>query len=350
MLDTQWRAWRERQLASDGRAGRRTRDEIRKIQWSFVKRSWAWLLSGVAIGAACTAAVLFFVHSLFARGMIVGAAIVLVFGGLAVMVMQLTGAASRGMGAQAEVWTAGELRHLRRYGWRVANHLFLRFGDIDHLLVGRHGVLVVETKWSADNWSIDSERVQKAVHQVQRNARDMRIWRPELRQGPPDLVRPVLFLWGGTRSDAPKPESVETLDGVDVIYGLTAARRWCNSLSQLTGEARLSEEQVTSIWDAVKTNAADLDRREQREPPPPSIARIFVLGMSTFLSVAVALLVCLYSFQAVAFGWSWVAIATACTAVGLLARRWPPTRMIALGWLTGAGFAAAVVVAATLTR
>jgi hypothetical protein len=350
MLDTQRRDWRERRLASDARAGRRTRDEIRKIQWSFVKRSWAWLLSGVALGAAYTAAVLFLVHGSFARGMVVGAAIVLVFGGLAVVVMQLTGAASLGMGAHAEVWTASELRPLRRHGWRIANHLLLRWGDIDHLLVGRHGVLVVETKWSADNWSLDSDRVRKALVQVRRNAHDIRIWRPELRHGSPEVVRPVLFLWGGTRSDAPKPDDVETLDGVDVIYGLTAARRWRNNLIQLTETNELSEEQVTSIWDAVKTNADNLDQREQREPPPPSIARIYLLGMSTFLAAALAALACLYSFQAVTPAWARVAIAAAYTAVGLLARRWTPTRTIALGWLTATGFTAAFALAVTLTR
>jgi hypothetical protein len=205
MFETQRRDWRELRLAGDVRAGRRIRGEIRKMQWSFVKRSWAWLLSGVALGAGCTAAVLLVVHGSFARGLVVGAATVLVFGGLAVVVMQLTGSAPLGMGAQAEVWTASELRPLRRHGWRIANHLLLRFGDIDHLLVGRHGVLVIETKWSADIWSLESDRVNKALLQVQRNARDIRLWRPELRHGSPEVVRPALFLWGGTDLMSPSP-------------------------------------------------------------------------------------------------------------------------------------------------
>jgi hypothetical protein len=75
MFDTQRQDWHERRLASDARAGRRARDEIRTLQWSFVKRSSAWLLSGVVLGAACTAAVLLVVHGSFARGMVVGAAI-----------------------------------------------------------------------------------------------------------------------------------------------------------------------------------------------------------------------------------------------------------------------------------
>ncbi len=59
------------------------------MQGSLVKRSWAWLLSGVTLGAGCTAAVLVVVHGSFARGIVVGAVIVLVFGGLAVVLMQL---------------------------------------------------------------------------------------------------------------------------------------------------------------------------------------------------------------------------------------------------------------------
>lgn len=319
------------------------------MQWSFVKRSWAWLVSGVALGAGCTAAVLLVVHGSFARGLVVGAATVLVFGGLAVVVMQLTGSAPLGMGAQAEVWTASELRPLRRHGWRIANHLLLRFGDIDHLLVGRHGVLVIETKWSADIWSLESDRVNKALLQVQRNARDIRLWRPELRHGSPEVVRPALFLWGGTRSDVSKPDDVETINGVDVIYGLTAARRWREALTQRRGTPELSDDQVTAIWDAVKTNAHNLDQREQRAPTPPSIASIFMLAISTFLAATLAVLTCLYSFQAITPALARVTLVAAFAAIGLLARRWKPTRMIALGWLAGTGFTAAFALAVTLT-
>ncbi|WP_157695295.1 nuclease-related domain-containing protein [Nakamurella panacisegetis] len=307
------------------------------------------MLSGVGLGAGGTAAVLLFVHGSFARGMVVGAAFVLVFGGLAVLVMQLTGTAPLGMGAQAEVWTASELRPLRRHGWRMANHLLLRFGDIDHLLVGRHGVLVIETKWSADTWSLDSDRVGKALQQVKRNAHDIRIWRPELRHGSPEVVRPVLFLWGGTRSDVPKPDHVETINGVDVIYGLTAARQWREALIQRSGTPELSDEQVTAVWDAVTTNAHHLDQREQRETAPPSVASIFMLGLGTVFAAILSVLACLYSMEAITPGWARVILFAAFTAVGLLARRWTPTRTIALGWLTGTGFTAVLALAALLT-
>jgi hypothetical protein len=282
--------------------------------------------------------------------MIVGAAFVLVFGGLAVMVTRLTGAASLEMGALAEVWTASELRLLRRHGWRIANHILLRFGDIDHLLVGQHGVLVVETKWSANAWNPHADRFRNALRQVQRNAHDIRIWRPELRRGSPDLVRPVLFLWGGSRSDAPRPDSPGFCEGEEEDYGIAAARRWREGLAQRREGGELSEVQVASIWEAVKKNASGLDKREQLKPAPPSIARICVIVMSAFLTATVALLACFHSSQVVTSGWSRVAIAAAYVVAGLLARRWQPARMIALGWLTGTGFAIVITFAVTLVR
>jgi hypothetical protein len=289
-----------------------------------------------------------FIHGSFARGMVVGAAVVLVFGGLAVMVNQMTGTASLDMGALAETWTASELRPLRRNGWRIANHLLLRFGDIDHLLVGPNGVLIIETKWSAYEWAPGTDRFQQAIRQVKGRARDVRLWRPELRHASPDLVRPVLFLWGGSRSDAPKPDVAKTVDGVEVIYGITAARAWRTDLVQNYPAGEISEAELTAIWNAVRENAGRLDRREQLEPVPPSIARAFGIVMSAFLAATVALLACLYSFQAVASQWHRAAIAAAFAVIGVVARRWRPARMMAIGWLTGTGFAVAVVVAVVL--
>ncbi len=304
------------------------------------------MVGWVLLGAACTAVAMLVVPGPFARGMIVGAAIVMVFGGLAVLVGQFTGTASLGMGAQAEVSTASELRTLRRHGWRIANHLLLRFGDIDHLLVGPHGVLVVETKWSADGWSPQTGRFKDALRQVQRNARDVRLWRPELRHE--SLVQPVLFLWGGARSGAAKPDSVRTLEGVDVIYGVKAARQWRDGLIRRVGTSRLSEEQIASIWEAVTANARDLDRREQMAPAPPSIARMCVMVIGAFFAAMVALIACFYTFRAVDSGWWCVGIAAAYVLVGLLVRRWSVARTTALGWITGAGFAAAIALAVTL--
>jgi hypothetical protein len=86
------------------------------------------------------------------------------------MVNQMTGTASLDIGALAETWTASELRPLRRNGWRIANHLLLRFGDIDHLLVDPNGVLIIETKWSAYEWAPGTDRFQQAIRQVKGRA------------------------------------------------------------------------------------------------------------------------------------------------------------------------------------
>ena len=53
--------------------------------------------------------------------------------------------------AVGEQWTARELRSLRKRDWHLANGLLLRrVADIDHVVIGPGGVLVIETKYSSD--------------------------------------------------------------------------------------------------------------------------------------------------------------------------------------------------------
>src|SRR4051812_48355601 len=94
------------------------------------------------------------------------------------LVLALSGPMARGMGATAETWTAAELRRLRRHGWRMINGLVLPGRDVDHLLVGPTGVIVVETKWSSTDWHLTpaDENVLAAVEQVGANARSLRLW------------------------------------------------------------------------------------------------------------------------------------------------------------------------------
>lgn len=101
------------------------------------------------------------------------------------------------------------------------NHVALRPWDIDHVLVGPGGVIAVETKWSADGWTLDppESRLMAAVDQVRNNARDLRLWRPELRSADAGTTRAVVFLWGGTRAFQTKPADSLDFGGVQVVYG-----------------------------------------------------------------------------------------------------------------------------------
>ncbi len=67
----------------------------------------------------------------------------------------------------------------------MVNQLALRPWDIDHVLIGPGGAVVVETKWSANPWVLDppDERVRRAVRQAQGNARDLRLWGRSRAQG-----------------------------------------------------------------------------------------------------------------------------------------------------------------------
>lgn len=331
---------RERRLAGDVRAGDRVRAEARRMQWQFVRRSWAWLGSGVLIAAAGTAGLLLLFHDPFQRGLVLGAAVVLTFGGLWTLVVQLTGTGPLSMGAQAEVWTASEIRPLRKHGWKVANHVALRPWDIDHVLVGPGGVVAVETKWSSDGWTLapPEERLRRAIQQARRNAHDLRVWRPQLRATPPETVRPVVFLWGGTRTGQEKPADVVQIDGVSVVYGIDAARRW-RSMELAVQHPRLTEEQIGEIWGAVRQQVDKADARElATSPRPPTVTQIYFVIVATFCAGLAAVLASSYAYLHTRSVWAWAASVAALAAVGVIARRWKWLRFPAVSWLAGLGF------------
>ena len=310
------------------------------MQWQFVRRSWTWLGSGVAIAATGTAGLLLLFHDPFLRGLISGAAVMLTFGGIWSLVVHLTGTGPLSMGAQAEVWTAGEIRPLRKHGWKVANHVALRPSDIDHVLVGPGGVVAVETKWSSDGWTLapPGDRLRRAIDQARRNAHDLRLWRPQLRPTSQDTVRPVVFLWGGTRTAQEKPADVVEVDGVAVVYGIDAAKRW-RSKELAVQPPRLTEEQIGEIWDAVRQQVEKADARElARSPRPPTVAQIYWVSLATFGAGIAAVLASSYAYLLARSVWAWAASVAALAAVGVVARRWKWLRFPAVSWLAGLGF------------
>jgi hypothetical protein len=139
-----------RELAGDRRAGTAPRLIARRAQQEYLKRNGARLASG-GIGLLVAALVpAWFLPTDLLRGVIVGAAVVGVPALLWNFVVQATGTGSAMMGEQAELWTASELRKNRED--RLLNHVSLAYGDIDHLVVGPRGVVVIETKWSSQPW------------------------------------------------------------------------------------------------------------------------------------------------------------------------------------------------------
>jgi hypothetical protein len=246
----------------------------------------------------------------------------------------LTGTGPLTMGAVGEAWTSAELRPLRGRGWKLLDHVYYRFGDIDHVLVGPSGVIVVETKWSADPWVVDSAnvRITDAVRQVQRNARDLRLTVPELRRRD-GTVRSVLFLWGGARSGGKRPTAPVRIGDVEVVVGVAAAKTWRVELSAAAG--LFEGREIQALWARLRTQAVNTDMREAGDPPPPSVARLYWTAVATLVAALTSLLAVIYTYE-----WTGTALASYCAAaiavlVGVAARRIARLRYIALGWLAG---------------
>ena len=325
---------RDRRLGSDARAGRWARTEMRRAQWEFVRRNLAFLTAGAALGAVATAAMAWLAPTEFWSGVAVGAGAVFTVGGLAFTVVMLTGTATWAMGATGEAWTSTELRPLRRHGWKLLDHVYYRYGDVDHVLVGPGGVVVVESKWSADAWAVDApdSRISNALRQVRDNARDIRLVVPELRHRD-GAVRPVVFLWGGTRTGGGRRTEPVRLDDVDVVVGSTAANAWRDDLS--TAPAVFSPSEINAIWARLREQAARTDQREAADPPPPSLTWLYWTTVAALLAAMAGVLAVLYTVRWTGAAWSGYLAAMVAVALGVAARRTALLRYPALGWLTG---------------
>jgi len=342
------RRWmRERNLASDARAGSWARAEVRRRQQAFVRNNWRLLLAMVIVAAAVTTGLSYVAPNRFIQGLTVGGMGVLTFGGIGVLVLLITGTAPSGMGATAEQWTASELRPLRKAGGRVVNSLALRCWDIDHVVILPRGVFAVESKWSGKGWSLDppSRQLAAAIEQVTRNARDLRMWKPV--KDSDVEIQPVLFLWGGT--GITKQTLPRRIDGVDVVYGLEASRSWRSTVSRSEIEPAMDPDTINDLWLAMSSH---IDKRDaydaDRDPFPPTLSKIYWTAMlAGFLAVG-GFILCLKAFLLI-HPWPWFALVTfGALAGGLAVRRFAPTRIAGLAWLVGVLSAVGLIAVAPL--
>jgi len=116
-----------------------------------------------------------------------------------------TGAASHLTGGLAERWTKQEFAVLGSK-WRIFPNVPFSVGfgersyevDVDHIVVGPYGVLVLETKFSSLPLDLGAKQLEKKVNeamvQVEDNAGRVRAL---LRQVAPEApIRPVVVFWG----------------------------------------------------------------------------------------------------------------------------------------------------------
>jgi hypothetical protein len=258
-----------RRLAGDVYTAIWARRRIREQRLDVVRANARSFATALVVGAALITGVALLVPWRFVRGLIVGVGITALLSMIGFLVLALSGTMARGMGATAETWTASELRRLRGHGWRVINGLVLPGRDVDHLLVGPAGVIVVETKWSSTDWQLapPDENVLAAVEQVVANARSLRLWQTIKRTGLP--ARPLVVLWGGSKT-ARQAKPVAVGDA-SVAYGLQAIRSW---IEDTTHEPKITA--ADDIDKLMQDLEAYLTSRRDKDPallPPSSFDR-----------------------------------------------------------------------------
>ena len=124
-VTTEWQSRsRQRRLASDRRAGAWSGAKAVRTRYEFIRRAWRLVLFPPAVAAAAAPAVLLAPGAV--RGFLLGVVCASGLWGAAYLVETSSGAAPAFMGQMAEQWTAGELRRLRRRGWRLINGVHLR--------------------------------------------------------------------------------------------------------------------------------------------------------------------------------------------------------------------------------
>ena len=133
------------------RAGRHVKKRLRGEIRAVARRRWRVLLMVlavyvfVAVGVVAIAVATDRTHlAAFIAGFMLAAV-----GLLWQAFLTGQGFAHRQIGGEAEQWTAAELAKLDDRTWRAYHDVPLRYGNIDHVVVGPGRVYAVETKWSS---------------------------------------------------------------------------------------------------------------------------------------------------------------------------------------------------------
>ena len=309
---------------------------MRRRQLRVVRDSWLFFVAYLAVGALMVAVAALLVRTSFARGFAVGAGSAIVLAGAVIGILVVSGTASALMGSVGEQWTASELRKLRQLGWFVVNHVTLKVGDIDHVLIGPGGVIAVETKWSRDGWRLEpaSHWVSNALAQAAGNARDLFLWvgRPH---GLPHVLVTV-FLWSAEEPDVDRTE-VLYREGAAVILGARAAETWRAKVATLP--TVLDETQIQEIREVLVDQVRRRDSRDaQFASAIPTYSWIYWTAFGTLVASFSGLLACL-EIARTGVPALWLPAQLGLIGAGLVARRWKPARWVALGWVAGSAFA-----------
>jgi hypothetical protein len=177
------------------RAGHRVREQLRAEGRTLVRENRGRIAAFAACWLSAAVVTTWGVTALGGSPAVAGANAGIYLGLVPFWVLMLrvgTGLAHRGMGAEAEVWTAGELKQLDAERWTVFHDVPIGAGNVDHVAVGPGRVYAIETKWTARD---DTERFLKgAAAQTCRGAAALR--KALADRGVDREVVPLLVVWG----------------------------------------------------------------------------------------------------------------------------------------------------------
>lgn len=266
---------RTRQLSSPGHTGRYSRDKTWEKVESFVKRQWR-VLGFLAVFPSVIALPIAIWRHGTERWIVVGAAGISGLWLVGTFTLLWTGVSNTLMGLVGESYTADVLRKFRAKGWKLVNGIkIIGKADVDSVLVGPGGLIVVETKWSGSRWPIpDSDdsymyvELDKAVEQVIRNRKKV-----ELKFGgviAANKIRAICVLWSSQNSS--KDRKWIERDGVTVIRGGHLAL-WMESLDA----SQLSRDEIAKVWHEIETHAFNKDAEDLKEKQPrPTFDRLML--------------------------------------------------------------------------
>lgn len=337
---------RRHHLAGDSRAGSYSRGIARRGQYEYLRRAWRQFALFLALVFGVLLLATQFIASAFARGLLLGGVLVWAVMMVWTQVVYVTGTSPAMMGDLGEQWTAHELRKLTGRGWRLVNHVLLRNGDIDHVVVGPGGVFAVETKWTATPWKWEpiDERIRNAAKQAGANAHDLALWYGVRGQGI-DQTHPIVFLWGRGAQEIPVDAEV---DGVPIVTQRSAAL-WRESL----GTSGITPAQVRGAWAALDEQCRMRDPREAQDAPVPRSPGEWAAALAMASAAGFAGVLATVSIAALRAPWpTWPVWWGVLVALGLAAARREPVRLAGIGWLTGVlaalGFVAIIALDAYL--
>jgi Holliday junction resolvase-like predicted endonuclease len=327
-------ALRRRSLAASSRTGQFARSKAWTQIGDFARRAWPFLAAMPVVFVVAMLPLAIELDGALREAVITAAVVSGVWFDV-LLVFVATGSGNQVMGAIGEVWTAQELRRLRRSGWVLVNRFMSeRWGDVDHVLVGPGGVVVVETKWSGQSWQLDYQRnsyavgsLRKAANQAQQARKELATWIQAIAPG--IQIMSVAVLWSTAPSDGDGWTTWR--DNHTVIVQGSHFRQWLRESLPSEGVA---PEVVNRVWSELDRRV-EMQDQESTQPGRVMPLTICALASEWILKPLLGSITAIYcvSLSRFAHNW-WLVLASAVAAItlGLLGLRIHWLRRVALGW------------------